>query len=303
MHGLAYEGAGVQKAVQPLGNGCGRHISSVSKVCMLMRTLLLVTTASCAHTTVAARAILLLPLRVLLIRLLLWVRVILLLVEGRVRTLALYSTDLPDVVVATSLVPSLTLFPMHDDGIVNASEGDLLEGGRGSITHEARCVDLNGRIHGRWELGHEHHPLDVLGDVKLVGDESLEVQLQLVERGDRIGLGGDSEVNSGMEVLVDGGDAGLAVHLLEVVPDLLRHGLGSNGSADARGEAQLDAAHGTGVGIVPAFGLVGITSGGRLGLGHGRPLTVQLEVGLHVVSPLEVVGAGDDLLDRIEKYV
>ena len=142
---------------------------------MLMCTLLLVTTTSCARTTVAARAILLLPLRALLIRLLLWVRAILLLAEGRVRTLALYSADLPNVVVATSLVLSLTLFPMHDDSVANTGKGDLLEGSHGSIAHETRRVDLNGRIHGQRELGHEHHPLDVLGDVELVGDKSLEV--------------------------------------------------------------------------------------------------------------------------------
>ena len=66
-HGLVHEGMGVQRAIRPLGNGHGWHISGMSKVCMLMHTLLLVMTMSCVHTTVTARAILLLPLRVLLI--------------------------------------------------------------------------------------------------------------------------------------------------------------------------------------------------------------------------------------------
>ena len=53
---------------------------------------------------------------------------LLLLTEGRVGTLALYSADLPGIVVNARLVPSLALFPMHHDGAANTDKGDLLEG-------------------------------------------------------------------------------------------------------------------------------------------------------------------------------
>ncbi len=142
--GLAHESAGVERPLGPLSYGSGR-VSTVSKVHMLMRTLLLATAVLGATATRASRGskglvrLLLLPLRALL------------LTEGRVLPLALDRADLVSAVVVLQVL-SLVLFPVHDDGLTNTAKGDLLDGRTNSVILQARDVDLNDGVHVGWEL-------------------------------------------------------------------------------------------------------------------------------------------------------
>ena len=77
---------------------------------------LLSTTASRAHASRVTT--MLLPLRALLLLLLPLRALLLLLAKGRVRTLALYRTELVGVGLATAMA-SLTLLPLQDDGLAH----------------------------------------------------------------------------------------------------------------------------------------------------------------------------------------
>ena len=190
---------------------------------------------------------------------------------------------------------SLALFPVHDHSLADAGERDLLDGGTSSVVLEARDVDLDDRIHGLRKLGDEHHPLDVLQDVELVGIKALEVRLELVEGWDRVGVAGHSEADRSTEVLIDDGDAWLPVVRLEVVPDVRSGGLASDSADDALSEAKADVAHGLAIEFVPDRLLVSVCGGARLV--DDLPLSLCQEVGLHGHGPLEVVGAREDTGD------
>ena len=264
---------------------------------MMVRTLLPATPATSSTLAARAMALLLLPIWALLMLVLLLLplrALLLLLTEVGVWPLALDGADLVGV-VSVAPTSSLALLLVHDDGLPDTSIGNLLDCRlvRGRL--EARDVDLNDGVHGRWELGHEHHALDVLGDVELVRVKAVEVRLELVECGDRRGVGRDSEADGGAEVLVDDGDAGLAVFFFELVPEFLGGVDIAEVLVDGAGEAKDDVAGGSVVVVVPVldFGAVGI--GGLGAAGRDRdPLSLGHEVGLHLGGPLKVVVADKD---------
>ena len=88
VHRLAQKGAWVDHGGRALGDGGERSVSDMCELSMLMRTWLLATTTTRTSSTRTA-LLLLLSLRTLLLRLL---GALLLLAEGRVRTLALNRT-------------------------------------------------------------------------------------------------------------------------------------------------------------------------------------------------------------------
>ena len=263
----------------------------------MVRTLLPATPATSGTLAARAVALLLLPIRALLMLVLLLLplgALLLLLTEVGVWPLALDGADLVGG-VGVAPTSSLALFPVHDDGLPDAGVGNLFDCRfvRGRL--EARDVDLNDRVHGRWELGHEHHAFDVLGDVELVRVEAVEVRLELVECGDRRGVGRDSEADGGAEVLVDDGDAGLAGLLCELVPEFLGGVDIAEVLVDGAGEAKDDVAGGPIVVVVPVLDVAAIRVGGLGAGGADRgPLSLGHEVGLHLGGPLKVVVADKD---------
>ena len=297
-HWLAQEGARVVLAGWTLRDRCG--VSQIGEVRMLvlMRTLRRASTTTATMRTRAARAVvLLLPLRALLL-LLLSLRTLLLLAEGRVGTLALDGADLVSVRTLSATLATMALLPLEDDGLTHVRESDRLDRGLAGSRLETRKVDLDHRVHSCRELGHEHHPLDVLGDGELVRLETLEVRLELVESGDGVGVGRDGQTHSGAEVLVDDRHAGLAVGVLQVSPHVRRRRLCLDGGDDGRRDAKADVALGPKVIGLERLESVGL-GGGRRARHDDMPLALRHEEGLHGLRPLKVVGAGESGGDSV----
>ena len=143
VHRLAQESAWVGHAVRSLGDGSRwRGVSNMCELSMLMRTWLLATTTTRTSSTRTA-LLLLLSLRTLLLRLL---GALLLLAEGRVRTLALNRTQLVRIGTRTTLM-ALMLLPLQDSSLADVGEGDSFDRRLACSRFKAGEVDLNHRVH------------------------------------------------------------------------------------------------------------------------------------------------------------
>ena len=215
---------------------------------------------------------------------------LLLLVERRVRLLALDSAKLGSGGLLR-LLATRALFPVENDGTTDLSEVEALD-----LVDLA--VGLGDVLHRRRELCEEDHRADVLGEPAVLDGELVEMDLELVEHVDRVDVDGDRKRQGLLELRVDSGDTRLAVLLLEVVPSVLGAALRLHSVTDGLVDTKKDEAKRTLVMLFEVSDSPDLLGGRSLASDRssvGEDVLERLghEVGLHVEGPGSVVATGE----------